>query len=316
MTRPFGLALIRMTALSSLLSLGSCASTPELDLVLNNSRRGTVYLERIPDRSFQATHPITISQNTLAQVLRGFSVAEKQGLLQDLLAGQPTAVAVFSEDEILYLAPLIAEGLSRAAPDQQIGFRLDRSGTNAGPPSNGTGSSDSPIRMALAGTSKGSIYAYGRSLYFTLLEYPARSGQTNSASKPARPLPDHSGLRDQTLSFTPESARRPDSYRGKNTTSTTLVIDYEGLATLATASPAELNRFTQPQETAQPPSPSPASAAGTEGQLRLLQEQMRQKNRELEDLRKELQEIRRDLIKPSNGATAPTSKLPQSQDNR
>ena len=234
MTPPFAFIMFRMIAACALLSFGGCASTPELDLLLSESPRGAVYLERISDRSFQAAHPIKIDQDTLARVLRGISVKEHQGLLQDFLAGQPPVLSAFTEDEIRYLAPLLAEGLTRAASDQQVGFRLVQPSSPGVSQSVGTGagSSESPVRLALRETSRGSLYAYGRSLYVTLLEYRVHSEPAASINKANRRLPDPSGLMNRTLSFTPESANRPDSSRGKNTTGTTLVIDYESLAVL------------------------------------------------------------------------------------
>lgn len=281
---------------------------PELDLLLTESPRGAVYLERIADRSFQAAHPIKIEQDMLARVLRGISIKEHQGLLQDFLAGQPPIVSAFSEDEIRYLAPLLADGLSRAAPDQQVGFRLIQTGQpGASQPVVGApGTSDPPARLALMETSRGSVYAYGRSLYVTLLEYHVRSEHTGTINKANRRQPDQSGLMNRTVLFTPESAKRPDSYRGKHATNTTLVIDYEGLAALSTIPAAQSLRPAPAVGSAQISTPLPAPDTGTNVQLRHLQEQMSQKNRELEDMRKELQDIRRQMREPAAVSPTPT----------
>jgi hypothetical protein len=298
-----------MVFFCALLSLESCASNPELDLMLHESPQGAVYLERIPDRSFLAAHPIKIAQDTIARVLQGILVKENQGLLQNFLAGQSQAVPAFSEDEVRYLAPLLAEGLTRAAVDQQIGFRLIRTGSSGTPQSEsaGSGASHSPGRLALMETSRGSMYAYGRSLYVTVLEYHVRSERTDSITKANRRQSDHTGLADKTLAFTPESAKRPDNYRGKNTTNTTLVIDYESLAALPTPTPTPTHVFAPPPAKEAPPQQAPSLApdAGRDAPLRLLQEQMNQKNRELEDLRKELQDIRRQLREPATAVPAP-----------
>ena len=63
------------------LALSACATGPDLDLTVHESERGGVYVERIPDRSFQAAHPITLSADTMARVLRGVVVKEDHGLL-------------------------------------------------------------------------------------------------------------------------------------------------------------------------------------------------------------------------------------------
>lgn len=304
MSHPFSSIPFQMIVVGSLLSLGSCASTPQLDVILSESSHGAVYLERIPDRSFQATHPIKIDQDTLARVLQGISVKEHQGLLQDFIAGQPPARPAFTEAEIHYLAPLLAEGLTRAASDQQVGFRLIQTGSPGTPQQaiGGPGISDQSARLTLMESSKGSVYAYGRSLYITLIEHHVQSERTDTVNKPNRYQPDRSGLMNQTVLFTPESAKRPDSYRGNNATSTTLVIDYEALAALSTIPPVQSIRALP----AQTPAPSPAPDPGTEAQLRRLQEQMSQKNRELEEMRKELQDIQRQMHEPTIVRPTPT----------
>lgn len=308
MAPPSPFFLQRLIVICMFLLPWGCASTPELDLLLEESPRGAVYLERIPDRSFQAAHPIRIDQNTITRVLQGILVKENQGMLQDFLAGQSQAVSAFSQDEVRYLAPLLAEGLARAAVDQQIGFRLIRTGSSGTPQSakTGSGSSPSPARLALMETSRGSLYAYGRSLYVTLLEYHVHSERTDSVTKANHRQSDHSGLTDRTLSFMPESATRPESYRGKNATHTTLVIDYESLATLPAQASTQV--LPPPLVNAAPPQPAPSLApeAGRDAQLRHLQEQMSQKNRELEEMRKELEDIRRQMREPAAISQPPT----------
>ncbi|MEQ1793567.1 MAG: hypothetical protein ABL970_05175 [Nitrospira sp.] len=299
MTRSF--SFVRLLSVCAFLLPWGCASTPELDLLLAESPRGAVYLERIPDRSFQAAHPIKIDQDTLARVLRGISVKEHQGMLQDFLAGQPPVVSAFTEDEIRYLAPLLAEGLTHAASDQQVGFRLIQTDSpDASQPAvRDPGASDPSVRLALMETSRGSVYAYGRSLYVTLLEYHVRSERTGTINKANRRQPDQSGLMNRTVLFTPESAKRPDSYRGTHATNATLVIDYEGLAALSTMPATQSLRPAPAVGSAQTSTSLQAPDTGTNAQLRHLQEQMSQKNRELEDMRKELQDIRRQMREPA-----------------
>src|SRR5262245_32483928 len=106
------------------LSLSACAMGPELDLKIHESDRGAVYLERIPDRSFRAAHPIALSEDTLSRVLRGVGVKEDRGPFGNLIIGRPEAVRAFRDEDIQFLAPFLAEGLTRAASDQQVGFRV------------------------------------------------------------------------------------------------------------------------------------------------------------------------------------------------
>jgi hypothetical protein len=184
----------------------ACATGPELDLTLHESDRGRIYLERISDRSFQAAHPIKLPIDTMAQVLRGVLVKENRGFLGNLVGGKPEAVRALGDEDVEYLAPLLVEGLTRAASDQQVGFRVGK----AGPP---------------AELRTGSLYAYRQSLYLTL---PWLIGVSRYGA--GGPTPSH------TILFIPESAKRPASYRDARSTDATLVIDYDVLATMPAAS--------------------------------------------------------------------------------
>lgn len=200
-------------------TLSACATGPELDVTIHESAQGAVYVERIPDRSFRAAHPITLSTDTMARVLRGVAVQENRGLLGNIIIGRPEAVRAFREEDIQFLAPLLAEGLTRAASDQQVGFRV--------------------VQPGMSELTKGSLYAYGQSLYLTVPWLTPLSG--NGAAAPALP---------PTVLFIPESAKRPDTSRNARSTEMTLVIDYSLLASLPTDSGAALpGQATAPEPT-------------------------------------------------------------------
>lgn len=176
-------------------------------------------MERIPDRSFRAAHPITLSVDTMARVLRGAAVKEDLGPFGNIIIGR-SIVRAFKDEDIQFLAPLLVEGLARAASDQQVGFRV--------------------IQPGMMELTKGSLYAYGRSLYLTVPWLVPLSG--NGAAAPAQP---------PTILFIPESAKRPDTYRAARSTEMTLVIDYDLLASLPTDAP--------PIATGQTTAPAPAA---------------------------------------------------------
>ena len=130
--------------LCAVLVFSACSTGSELETKIDESPQGAVYLKRITDRSFQAAHPIKIDPGTIALVLSGI-------LIRDSESASPEVRRAFSGSEVGYLAPLISEGLRRAASDQQVGFRVDRGSPRESP--------------ALV------LYAYGRSLYVTLIQY-------------------------------------------------------------------------------------------------------------------------------------------------
>ena len=242
------------------LTLSACATGPDLDLTIHESDRGAVYVERIPDRSFRAAHPITLSADTMARVLRGVAVKEDRGPFGNIIIGRPGAVRAFRDEDIQFLAPLLAEGLTRAASDQQVGFRV--------------------IQPGMSETTKGSLYAYGRSLYLTVpwLIPLSRCGACTPALPP-------------TILFIPESAKRPDTYRDARSTEMTLVIDYGLLASLPTDSGAppagQATTGAPPITTGQTTVPVPATQT--------IQSPTQPSEREWDDMRKELQGLKRQL---------------------
>ena len=80
-------ALVLLIGIAMILS--ACATGPDLDVTIHESERGAVYVERIPDRSFHAAHPVTLSVDTMARVLRGVVVKDSRGVvLGNLIPGK------------------------------------------------------------------------------------------------------------------------------------------------------------------------------------------------------------------------------------
>ena len=231
-----------------MLVLSACSTGPDIDVTIHDSSQGVVYLERISDRSFQAAHPIKIDPTTIGRVLSGVLVKDDQGAIKSFFMGIPDASPAFSESEVAYLAPLISEGLRRAAADQQVGFRIAQIGqpglaNNRG---GGVGSSEPPLELRPKETTTGVVHAYGQSLYVTITEYRVRHEPANTINMANRRLPDDTGVRNHTLLFLPEAATRPDSYLDARSTDKTLVIDYQLLATLPPVSMPSASTQTQP----------------------------------------------------------------------
>ena len=284
------------------LALSACAAGPDLDLTVHESDRGAVYVERISDRSFQTAHPITLSADTIARVLRGVVIQDGREVLGKPSVSKPEAVRVFGDEDVEYLVPLLVEGLSRAASDQQVGFHVIHiampTPSQAGGltfclsdiRSPGVCESDQTQKGAPVETTGGSLYAYGRSLYLTLTEYRHRTDRAETTSMAHRQPFNLSGLSNRTVHFIPESAKRPDTYRTARTTDATLMIDYSLLATMPAASDLR-------PTTAQ--SPMPTKGAPT------------QRDADVDELRKEMQEIKKKLADQeeerirSSSSTAP-----------
>jgi hypothetical protein len=181
----------------------------------------------------------------------------------------------FGNEDVEYLAPLLADGLARAASDQQVGFRIVQVSGPVSPQAGGLAFCASSVRFPGACSSEqpqlteGSLYVSGRSLYLTLTEFRHRlePGETNTKTAPR--MSNSNGLANRTVHFVPESAAR--------STNTTLVIDYDLLATMPAAPTASDMQPTS----AQPPMPVKGEPT--------------RRNADVDELRKELQDIKKKL---------------------
>ena len=259
------------------LTLSACATGPELDVTIRESDQGAVYVERIPDRSFRAAHPITLSADTMARVLRGVAVKEDRGPFGNIIIGR-SIVRAFKDEDIQFLAPLLVEGLARAASDQQVGFRV--------------------VQPGMLELTRGSLYAYGQSLYLTVPWLIPLS--RNGASGPDLP---------PTVLFIPESAKRPDTYRDARSTKMTLVIDYGLLASLPTDSgappPGQAPTGAPPIATGQTTAPVQATQT--------IQSPTQPSEREWDDMRKEQQDLKRPLAEQEAERNAQKQNGPSKQ---
>ena len=215
----------------------ACGTIAPTGKVLFDDPRGTVSLQTISDRSIQAQHPIDLEPALLAQLLKGMKIQNEDlghnhvnGLMSMDARPFYSSVHVFSEDQIRFLAPLLAEGLRAAAPDQCVEYRVvtTHEGSNR-------------FQSPTTETTAGSLYAYDRHLYVILSQYRYNQMRENMRmldSFGREATVDYTGLRDRTLLFTPKAAKRSDSFeppiRGK-LTDRFLAIDYQ---LLQQASPA------------------------------------------------------------------------------
>jgi hypothetical protein len=206
----------------------ACGTTAPTGKVLFEDTRGSVSLQTISDPSVQASHPINLDPSLLAQLLRGIEIHD-DGLgrehvkgLQSFIVGKAATYPLFSEDQIQFLAPLLAEGLHTATANQSVEYRVVTT-------QEGSNRFQSPITE----TTTGSLYAYGRQLYVILSQYRYNPMLTNMNVRDSsgRELTvDYSGLKYRSLRFTPKAALRadsPDPPTMEKPTDRFLVVDYQ-----------------------------------------------------------------------------------------
>jgi hypothetical protein len=292
------------------LGLPGCFGTPQIDMMVEQSARGSVYLERIPDRDFQAAHPVRLAPDVVHRALRGVAVRDQSGILQSLGGAEPSVLAAFSDEDAAFLVPGIVDALSRAATDQQVGFRVNQTGSPGYSQRTGAGvgSSEPPLNLAPKETTSGSLFVYGRSIYITLREFRHRNEPPDTVNMPNRRVPDPTGLQHREVVFVPSTVLRPDVYAPAFAAAgglKTLVLDQDRLIHIPLSPAAD-----QPSVPAKASGgPSESIPSGTQAapgdDLQQIRDDMRKKETELDELRKELQEIKRQLGESSRERSAP-----------
>lgn len=285
-----------------LLLAAGCAAGPELDTMLHQAPKGAVYLERLPDRGITTSHPIAVEQDVIARTLRGVIVTESGTALASVFSKSSTPVRAFSEGDILFLAPLLADGLRQAAGDQQVGFQVrafpaglsySRSGGAA------VGSSEPPLaESTLIETTVGHLLVRDGWLHLTLTQFRKRAERADSINMANRRLPDPSGQGEKILRFEPQEVLKPDTGRGSalfgQPSEAVFVIDYARLARISEPHSSESAGARAGSQI------GPAGAAGsTDQHLKDIREEMMRKDTEIETLRKEMEDIRREMGKPA-----------------
>ncbi|MEQ1796138.1 MAG: hypothetical protein ABL970_18345 [Nitrospira sp.] len=105
---------------------------------VHQSAKGAVSLEEVSEWSFEANHPTMIDQNTMLKIVKGVTMDEATPASSRLPASGSKPMRVFSDEDAEFLAPLLAQGLSRAKPEQMVGFRVSSSAGSGAAPTAGT----------------------------------------------------------------------------------------------------------------------------------------------------------------------------------
>lgn len=285
------LSLLMLSGLGLIITgcAGSRPTTP-----IHEAPLGAVFLENASDSAFQASHPIKLSETTVADVLRGVHTKEKAGFL--LLLGKAlkstnlSDIRTFSEDDIAFLTPHVTTALAQAAPNQRVGFRVYSTPAFSQQPKPGQNRE----------TTSGYLFADGLSLHFTLAQYRHYPGKKSSSSqKEPRPLPDTDGLRDREVTFLPEAAVRPDVYDrsswvGKSE-DRSLAIDYQLLARVLAAPPPSAP-VPQPAPVVMPPPQAIPTQAPPivkqDTELQAFKEEMKALRKKVDEQEAELQRLK------------------------
>ncbi|HEU4683401.1 MAG TPA: hypothetical protein VFS39_02720 [Nitrospira sp.] len=112
----------------------ACSSTSKIA----QSSKGNVYLEEVEDWSFEASHPAMIDEATMLKIVKGLYSDEGQNASSRPSVGGGRPMRIFSDEDAQFIAPLLAQGLSKAKPEQIVGFRVSSSAGSGSEPTTGT----------------------------------------------------------------------------------------------------------------------------------------------------------------------------------
>lgn len=291
-------------------AMADCASGPQAERAVYQSPAGAVVLERVSDRAFQATHPLALDQALVSKILTGLRIQEGGGILEPLFPSTPATARAFSDAEVAFLTPHITAALAQAGPRERIGFRFNSTPeipTLSQSVGAAVGSSEPPLTGQIVETTRGYLYAHGRSLHLTLTEYRHRPERADTINMANRRMPDLTGLGRRNLTFSPDTALRPDSYKQPelfdDPDAKTVVLDYQLVAKLP-AAPSEPARPTAPpvppstqsstSPVAQPAAPpsKQESAGKSDVDLQSLKDELKALQKKVDEQNAELQKLK------------------------
>jgi hypothetical protein len=132
MQRPFMQGLVGIAACA--LVITGCAGGTKLA----QNPTSSVYLEEVSDWSYEASHPAVIDQLTMAKIVKGLYRNDDMSGSSKMSAGGSTPMRIFSDEDAEFLSPLLAQGLSKAKPEQIVGFRVSSSAGSGAEPTTGS----------------------------------------------------------------------------------------------------------------------------------------------------------------------------------
>lgn len=126
--RPSIARVLSAFAVTGLLMTG-CARLPYTTKVVHEEDRVAVELQR-EVKPTGHTHPVEMTPEEVAAVLRGYSLREQQRLPLRWFAEEKRPNPLFREDEIQVLSPYVAEALGQVGQHDRVYFKVFAPGLN------------------------------------------------------------------------------------------------------------------------------------------------------------------------------------------
>jgi hypothetical protein len=120
--------IVLVALIGGLIATG-CARLPYQTTTLYQGQRAAVVLQQEVEPA-RYSHPAQFRVHEIEAILRGFSIRAQQRLPLRWFAEERPPDRLFHEDELLVIAPLLAEGLQKAGPEERVHFSLFAPGQN------------------------------------------------------------------------------------------------------------------------------------------------------------------------------------------
>jgi hypothetical protein len=119
-----------LTVLSLIgLWLTGCARLPYTTETVHEDSRVAVTVQQ-EVKPARYTHPVQITAEQVAAILRAFSLREEQRLPLRWFADETPPRQVFREDELVWVSPYLVDALQKAGPEERVHFQLFAPGMN------------------------------------------------------------------------------------------------------------------------------------------------------------------------------------------
>jgi len=151
-----------------------CSTPPVVSKIVFQDHNHVVRLDvtyRVGNQ--EHSHPAMLAPEDLAIVLQAIEAIPQRNLLSGRLGtSTSTTSAAFSDEQVRFLAPLLAQGLNQATPLEEVVFYLNQ-----------------PRNRTIREITSGSLYVQGPNLHLLLANYRhATSGNLETEKATTNPL--------------------------------------------------------------------------------------------------------------------------------
>ena len=137
LTRTLTSGLLGFTLMGAM-AAGCSSTSPIVHSASATAPTGSVRLEEVADWEFEAAHPSALEAVTIDSLLRAVMISDTPLDRSNLPVDGSKPMRVFSDEDVRFLAPLLAQALSQARPEYVVAFHLSSSAGSGSEPTAGT----------------------------------------------------------------------------------------------------------------------------------------------------------------------------------